>query len=69
MNPQPSPQLLTGRAYFQKTATRESLEDSENLPDPAVIAADIAENLETALEQFNTIQEDIASTGVARIRV
>jgi type I restriction enzyme M protein len=37
----------------------ESLEDSENLPDPAVIARDIAENLETALEQFGGIQEDL----------
>ena len=30
----------------------ESLEDSENLPDPDIIARDIAENLESALEQF-----------------
>ena len=38
----------------------ESLEDSENLPDPAVIARDIAENLEDALEQFRSVQEDLA---------
>jgi type I restriction enzyme M protein len=37
----------------------ESLEDSESLPDPDVIARDIAENLESALEQFNSIQEDL----------
>ncbi len=37
----------------------ESLEDSENLLNPAVIARDIAENLETALEQFGGIQEDL----------
>ena len=37
----------------------ESLEDSENLPDPDVIARDIAENLESALEQFVSIQEDL----------
>lgn len=37
----------------------ESLEDSENLPDPAMIAREIAENLETALEQFGGIQEDL----------
>ncbi len=37
----------------------ESLEDSENLPDPYVIARDIAENLESALEQFSNIQEDL----------
>ncbi len=37
----------------------ESLEDSENLPDPEVITRDIAENLESALEQFNSIQENL----------
>jgi hypothetical protein len=37
----------------------ESLEDSANLPDPDVIAADIAEDLRTALEQF----EDMSSLG------
>jgi type I restriction enzyme M protein len=38
----------------------DSLEDSENLPDPDIIAKDIAENLEDALEQFRSIQEDLA---------
>jgi len=38
----------------------DSLEDSANLPDPDVIAKDIAENLEDALEQFRSIQEDLA---------
>lgn len=37
----------------------ESLEDSENLPAPEVIAQDIAENLEAALEQFSSIHEDL----------
>ncbi len=37
----------------------DSLEDSENLPDPDIIAKDIAENLEDALEQFRSIQEDL----------
>ena len=37
----------------------DSLEDSANLPDPDVIAKDIAENLEDALEQFRSIQEDL----------
>jgi type I restriction enzyme M protein len=36
----------------------ESLEESANLPAPGVIAADITEDLETALEQFTTIAED-----------
>ncbi|MDP2767839.1 MAG: class I SAM-dependent DNA methyltransferase [Candidatus Methanoperedens sp.] len=35
----------------------ESLEDSENLPEPDVIARDIAENLESAVEQFSSIYE------------
>ena len=37
----------------------ESLEDSENLPPPDIIAREIAENLESALEQFSGIYEDL----------
>jgi type I restriction enzyme M protein len=37
----------------------ESLEDSENLPDPDIIAAEIVENLESALDQFSTIYQDL----------
>jgi type I restriction enzyme M protein len=37
----------------------ESLEDTANLPDPEVIAQDIAENLESALDQITSIQEDL----------
>jgi type I restriction enzyme M protein len=37
----------------------ESLEDSANLPDPDVIAAEIVEDLEAALEQFALIAEDL----------
>jgi type I restriction enzyme M protein len=37
----------------------DTLEDSENLPDPDVIALDIKENLETALEQFSGIYEGL----------
>ena len=33
----------------------ESLEDLENLPEPEILAAEIVENLESALEQFNDI--------------
>ena len=36
-----------------------SLEDAENLPDPDVLASEIAENLEAALEQFSSISEDL----------
>lgn len=37
----------------------ESIEDSANLPDPDVLAQDISENLESALDQFKSIQEDL----------
>jgi len=37
----------------------ETLEDTENLPPPDTIAADIIENLESALEQFRTIYEEL----------
>ena len=38
----------------------ESLEDSENLPDPDVIASEIVEDLKAALEQFAEIQADLS---------
>ena len=37
----------------------ESLEDSANLPAPEILAKEIAENLESALEQFTSIHEDL----------
>lgn len=37
----------------------ESLEETENLPEPDVIAQEITENLEAALEQFSSIYEDL----------
>lgn len=37
----------------------ESLEDLENLPVPDILAREIAENLESALEQFNGINENL----------
>ena len=37
----------------------ESLEDSENLPDPDVLALEITENLEAALEQFSGVLEGL----------
>lgn len=39
----------------------ESLEDSENLPDPEVLAQEIVENLGVALEQFESIVEELES--------
>jgi type I restriction enzyme M protein len=37
----------------------ESLEDSSNLPDPDIIAAEIVEDLEAALQQFAAIASDL----------
>jgi type I restriction enzyme M protein len=39
----------------------ESLEDTDNLPDPDVIAAEILEDLEAALEQFQLIYDDLGA--------
>jgi type I restriction enzyme M protein len=41
----------------------ESLEDSASLPPPEVIAAEIVEDLRTALEQFEAIEADLAGRG------
>ena len=37
----------------------ESLEDSENLPEPETLAAEIVESLETALQEFRAIYEEL----------
>jgi type I restriction enzyme M protein len=37
----------------------ESLEESDNLPEPGVLAQEIVEDLESALEQFREIAEDL----------
>ena len=41
----------------------ESLEESDNLPDPDVLAQEIVEDLEAALEQFREIAADLGQTG------
>lgn len=43
----------------------ESLEDSENLPSPEILAQEIVENLQSALEQFSSIYEDLAEKEVS----
>jgi type I restriction enzyme M protein len=43
----------------------ESLEESENLPTPDVLAQDIVEDLESALEQFREIAGDLNQKGDA----
>ena len=40
----------------------DSLEDSENLPDPDIIAVEIVEDLKAALEQFLEISTDLERT-------
>ncbi|MDA8584986.1 type I restriction-modification system subunit M [Rhodobacteraceae bacterium] len=40
----------------------DSLEDIDALPEPDVIAAEIVENLEAALEQFRSVAEDLSAT-------
>jgi type I restriction enzyme M protein len=42
----------------------ESLEESDNLPDPDVLAQEIVEDLETALEQFREIAADLGAEHV-----
>ena len=37
----------------------ESLEESDNLPDPDVLAQEIVDSLEAALEQFREIATDL----------
>ena len=37
----------------------ESLEESDNLPEPGIIAAEIVEDLQAALEQFREIATDL----------
>jgi hypothetical protein len=44
-------------SFFSKW--RISLEESDNLPDPGVLAQEIVEDLEAALEQFREIAEDL----------
>jgi type I restriction enzyme M protein len=37
----------------------ESLEDTDNLPAPEILAGEITENLQAALEQFSNILEEL----------
>ncbi len=43
----------------------ESLDDSDNLPPPGVIAAEIVEDLESALEQMRLIADDLGEQDTA----
>ncbi len=37
----------------------DSLEDLDNLPEPDILAAEIIENLESALEQFRSVSQEL----------
>jgi type I restriction enzyme M protein len=41
----------------------ESLEESDNLPEPGILAQEIVEDLQAALEQFREIAEDLGEEG------
>ncbi len=43
----------------------ESLEDTDNLPSPGVLAAEIVEDLEAALAEFSELADSLQSIGVA----
>jgi type I restriction enzyme M protein len=43
----------------------ESLEESDNLPDPDVLAQEIVEDLQAALEQFREIAVDLRANSVS----
>lgn len=45
----------------------ESLEESDNLPDPGILAREIVVDLEAALEQFRLISEDLGEEGIMDI--
>ncbi|MES9821573.1 MAG: SAM-dependent DNA methyltransferase, partial [Candidatus Thiodiazotropha sp.] len=41
----------------------ESLEDTDNLPPPDVLAAEIVEHLEAALEEFRSVELALSNNG------
>ena len=53
------PDRLIPTVGYNPFRIEESLEEMENLPEPDVIASEIVENLEFALEQFQGIVEDL----------
>lgn len=62
-----SPAANRLRAYLPLQAvqpsgsTAESLEDSENLPPPNILAQEIVVNLGVALQQFESIVEELGN--------
>jgi type I restriction enzyme M protein len=50
---------LRTNMHFTLKENTEALEESANLPAPEIIAQEITDDLEAALEQFATIAEDL----------
>ena len=66
------PKCLEGKEEeFRKAKEwlrNESLGESENLPDPDILAREIVQDLEAALEQFREITEDLEISTVTTQR-
>ena len=57
----PSSSAIVERLWnYCNVLRHESLEDSANLPEPDMLAAEIVEDLRAALEQFEAIGEELA---------
>jgi len=54
-----APSGVGGPERCRGRRTYEALEESANLPDPDLIAAEIVEDLEAALEQFGALAEEL----------
>jgi len=50
---------MSNNARSLQKLQEETRNDTENLPDSNILARDIAKNLESALEQFKEIYEDL----------
>lgn len=50
---------MSNNARLLQKHHEETKNDTKNLPDPDILARDIAEKLESALEQFRGICEDL----------
>jgi len=58
--------MTTSGAYYNQNERDElrdeSLEDSANLPDPDILAAEIIKDPQSALEELQAISDDLALT-------
>jgi hypothetical protein len=62
-NPSAGEKTVQTVQYVQTVQVVESCEGSENGTNPDVLAQEIVEDLEAALEQFREIAADLTSTG------